>query len=125
MRINLKLRLKNKATLTALLVTVVAFVYEILAILGITPKIEEKTIDTLITIVVGFLVAAGIVIDPTTPGIRDSDRAMTYSHPGDTNLDLSVTDDPISDDNETVKTDDHKDDASYTASDLDAVKGGK
>lgn len=125
MKLNLKLRLKNKATLITLLVTIVAFIYQILEILGITPKIDQKSIDTLITIVVGALAALGIVIDPTTSGIGDSDRAMTYSHPGDDNLDKTVCDDPISDENETVKNDIAEDDGKYIASDEDAVKDVK
>lgn len=124
MKINFKLRLKNKTTLVTLLVTVVAFIYQILTILGITPKIDEKTVDTLITLAVGILASAGILIDPTTKGASDSDRAMSYAAPSDSNLDLSVVDNPISDDNETVKfkavEDTDEPEGNYTPSDSDA-----
>ncbi|MDD6349593.1 phage holin, partial [Intestinibaculum porci] len=73
---------------------------------------------------VGILASAGILIDPTTKGASDSDRAMTYAAPSDSNLDLSVVDNPISDDNETVKfkavEDTDEPEGNYTPSDSDA-----
>ena len=123
MRINLKLRLKNKTTLITLLVTVAATLYKVLDILGITPGIDYSTLKDAIYIIVGILAALGIVVDPTTKGVGDSDRAMTYASPSDSNLDLSVVDNAISDENETVKATDPAEDKTYVASDLDAVKG--
>lgn len=125
MRINLRLRLKNKTTLITLLITLTAAVYKILEILGVTPKVNEKDLESLIYVVVGLLASLGIIVDPTTKGVSDSDRAMTYASPSDANLDLSVVDNAIDDDNETVKTEEPKEpkeDKTYIASDLDAVK---
>lgn len=79
---NWKLRLKNKTTLTALVGAVVATVYEILAILGIIPEVERQSIVNVGLIVVNCLCLLGIVVDPTTPGIEDSKRAMNYVEPG-------------------------------------------
>lgn len=122
MRINLRLRLKNKTTLITLLITLTAAVYKILEILGVTPKVNEKDLENLIYVVVGLLASLGIIVDPTTRGVSDSDRAMTYASPSDANLDLSVVDNAIDDENETVKTEEPKEDKTYIASDLDAVK---
>lgn len=79
--INWKLRLKNKATLVTLVLTVVAAVYSILAALGITPSVTQEQITDLIMALVSILAAMGIVIDPTTEGIGDSDRALLYDEP--------------------------------------------
>lgn len=122
MRINLRLRLKNKTTLITLLITLTAAVYKILEILGVTPKVNEKDLENLIYVVVGLLASLGIIVDPTTKGVSDSDRAMTYASPSDANLDLSVVGNAIDDENETVKTEEPKEDKTYIASDLDAVK---
>lgn len=122
MRINLKLRLKNKTTLITLLITLTAAVYKILEILGVTPKISEKDLENLIYVVVALLASLGIIVDPTTKGVSDSDRAMTYASPSDANLDLSVVGNAIDDENETVKIEESQEDKTYIASDLDAVK---
>ncbi len=123
MRINLKLRLKNKTTLITLLITLATALYKVLELLNVTPAIPYKEVENIIYVVVGILAALGIVVDPTTKGVGDSDRAMTYASPSDSNLDLSVVDNVISDESETVKAADPAEDKTYVASDLDAVKG--
>lgn len=81
MKINWKLRLKNKATLLALIGVVIAFVYQVLAIFGIMPPVAKNTIIELAALVVNLLVALGVVVDPSTAGIADSDTAMEYVEP--------------------------------------------
>lgn len=81
MKINWKLRLKNKTTLLALLTTAVALAYQILGIIGIVPGIDESTIIECIGLAVNILALLGIVVDPTTQGVSDSDRAMDYTDP--------------------------------------------
>ena len=120
MKINLKLRLKNKTTLITLLITLATALYKVLEIFNVTPAIPYKEVENLIYVVVGVLASLGIIVDPTTKGIGDSDRAMTYSDLGDKNLDLTVKEDPIDDDNEEVKTETVEDDK-HVASDVDAL----
>ena len=81
MRINWKLRLKNKATLMALLGAAVAFVYQALGILGITTPVSQHAVIQLLAMLVNILVALGIVVDPTTDGAKDSARALQYDEP--------------------------------------------
>ena len=78
---NWKLRLQNKTTLITLLTAIVALVYQILGALGIVPGIAEDSIVTMIGIVVNVLCMLGIVVDPTTKGVTDSARAMSYDSP--------------------------------------------
>lgn len=80
-KINWKLRLKNKTTLLALLTALVAFIYQVCAALNIVPAIPETTVMNGIKMVLTLLVALGVVVDPTTAGIEDSERAMKYSKP--------------------------------------------
>ena len=72
--INWKLRLKNKVTLIALLGAVFLmaqqFGFEV-------PQNIQNGVNTFVYI----LVLLGVVTDPTTAGIKDSDRALEYEVP--------------------------------------------
>jgi phi LC3 family holin len=81
MNINWKLRFQNKVTLTAIVLAVIALVYQVLGIFGIVPAVSQDTIVPLAGAVINLLVLLGIVVDPTTEGLGDSDRAMTYEEP--------------------------------------------
>ena len=83
MKINWKVRLKNKTWLLAMLVAIVAFVYQMLGLLGVVPAVSQDQITQLIGLVVNILVALGIVVDPTTMGVTDSTRALHYDKPGE------------------------------------------
>ena len=83
MRINWKVRLQNKTWLLAFLGAIVAFIYQLLGMLGVVPAISEDLATQVVGIVVNLLVALGIVQDPTTAGISDSSRALDYDSPAD------------------------------------------
>lgn len=78
MKINWKLRLKNKTTLLALIVLIIDFVYNIFAEVGIAPKVDKSVVLQFANYVVSLLAILGVVVDPTTDGISDSDNAMNY-----------------------------------------------
>lgn len=92
---NFKLRLKNKATLTALIAAAVAFVYQILGIVGVIPAISQSDVTQLIGIVINLLVGIGVVVDPTTQGIRDGVSASPAIYEADAVASM-VTDQPTS-----------------------------
>ena len=81
MKINWKLRLKNKATLTALIAGIVGFIYKLMGIFNIVPITTENDILDLAEIAIGVLVLLGIVVDPTTSGVSDSNNALKYDRP--------------------------------------------
>lgn len=81
MHINWKLRLQNKATLAALVASVVSLVYIIFGIVGFVPSITENQIMDLAAAILNALALMGVVIDPTTAGVSDSERAMLYEQP--------------------------------------------
>lgn len=78
MKINWKVRLQNKTWLLAMAAAVLAFVYQLLGLLGIVPAVSEDQLTQLIGLAVNILVALGVVVDPTTEGLQDSEKTMTY-----------------------------------------------
>ena len=81
MRINWKVRFKNKTWLVTFLLAILAFLYQVLGMFDIVPPVTEDMATQLIAAVVNILVAVGVVIDPTTSGASDSQQAMTYNEP--------------------------------------------
>lgn len=81
MNINWVLRLKNKATLTALIAAALAFGYQVAGIFGVVPPVAQDELTQAAFLLVNILVALGVVVDPTTAGIGDSERAMNYTEP--------------------------------------------
>lgn len=81
MKINWTVRFKNKTFLAALVALVVTFVYDLLAMFDIVPKVGEDMVMSLCNTVLTLLVAVGVLADPTTKGLADSDNAMTYIEP--------------------------------------------
>ena len=79
MKINWKVRFKNKTWLVTFLLAVLAFVYQILGMFDVVPPVTQDMVTQLIAAVINILVAVGVVIDPTTSGVSDSNRAMTYN----------------------------------------------
>ena len=78
---NWKLRLQNKATLTTLILAIVAFVYQMLGLFGVVPAISQNDVINIVGLVINLLVTLGIVVDPTTSGVTDSERALSYDKP--------------------------------------------
>ena len=78
MQINWKVRLRNRVWLTTLLATLVAFIFDLLTLLDVAPAITQDTVLQAISALLTLLTALGVVVDPTTPGAQDSDRAMEY-----------------------------------------------
>lgn len=76
--INWKLRFKNKATLLAIAGTLILLAQQ----LGLKlPDNIEDVVNTVLTL----LVLLGVVNDPTTAGIKDSETALTYDKPKEEN----------------------------------------
>ena len=82
MKINWKVRLRNKTWVASLLALVIAFVYDLLAMLGIEVPVTQEWVTGIVGTVITLLAGLGVLIDPTTPGMGDSDRAMLYQEPG-------------------------------------------
>lgn len=83
MKINWNVRLKNPVFWLTVIPAVIALVYTILGLFGVVPTISEDTLVNAITAIVTALTTIGVLVDPTTKGVGDSDRALTYEEPSD------------------------------------------
>lgn len=72
--INWKLRFQNKTTLAAIAATVILLAQQ----LGL--KLPDNISD-IVNTVLTLLVLLGVVNDPTTAGLKDSEKALTYDKP--------------------------------------------
>ena len=64
--------------LTTLLATLIAFVFDVLTLLDVAPAVTQDSVMQAVTALLTLLSALGVIIDPTTQGAADSDRAMEY-----------------------------------------------
>lgn len=83
MKINWKVRLKNPVFWLTVIPAVIALVYTVLGLLGVVPTISEDVLVNAVTAIISALTTVGVLIDPTTKGVGDSDRALTYEEPSD------------------------------------------
>lgn len=83
MKINWKVRLKNPVFWLTVIPAVIALVYTVLGLFGVVPTISEDVLVNAVTAIISALTTVGVLIDPTTKGVGDSDRALTYEEPGD------------------------------------------
>ena len=83
MKINWKVRIKNKNFWLTIIPAVLLFAQVVLAVFGVSIDVGDignkliAVVDAAFVILVGL----GIVTDPTTAGISDSEQAMTYEEP--------------------------------------------
>lgn len=68
-----KKRAKNKAFWVSLIAAVVPFIYQILGLIGVVAPISSSEVIKVAGIVLNLLVAAGVLMDPTTPGVKDKE----------------------------------------------------
>ena len=83
MKINWKVRFKNKVWLGSFLSLVIGFIYSLLALFDVFPAVTQNLVVQLLNQVLTFLGLIGVIVDPTTAGLEDSDRAMGYEEPWD------------------------------------------
>jgi len=79
--INWKLRFQNRATLWAIISLVVSMAYRILDACGVIPPFSQDFILEIAADVLTLLGLLGVIVDPTTDGVADSERAMGYEWP--------------------------------------------
>ena len=80
-KINWKVRFKNKIWLGSFCSLIVGFIYSMLALFDIFPEVTQSLVLQLLNQVLTFLGLIGVIVDPTTAGLSDSDRAMGYQEP--------------------------------------------
>ena len=87
MKINWIVRIKNKAFWMAVIPALAMVAQAVAALFGYTIDLTTWVgkLQAVVNAVFALLVILGIVVDPTTEGIEDSNRAMGYSVPWDDN----------------------------------------
>lgn len=81
MKLNWKVRFKNKIWLGSFCSLIIGFIYSLLALFDVFPQVTESLVLQLLNQVLTFLGLIGVIVDPTTAGLGDSDRAMGYEEP--------------------------------------------
>ena len=84
-KINWKVRFRNKIWLGSFLSLIVGFIYSMLALFDVFPQVTQNLVLQLMNQVLTFLGLIGVIVDPTTAGIFDSERALGYEVPWDDN----------------------------------------
>lgn len=81
--INWLVRVKNKSFWIALIPAVLLLIQVVAAVFGITLDLGDlgNKLLAVVNAIFGVLAILGIVIDPTTSGITDSEQALTYTEP--------------------------------------------
>lgn len=81
MNINWKVRLRSGPFWVGLISLVLTFIYTLLNMAGIVPQFDQKQVMDIIVMLLQILAFIGVLTDPTTKGIEDSERAMGYNKP--------------------------------------------
>ena len=81
--INWRVRIKNKAVWVAIIPAVLLLVQQMCAVFGV--QLDFGELQSQLVAIVGtvftLLAILGIVADPTTAGVGDSEQAMGYTEP--------------------------------------------
>ena len=83
MKINWKVRIKNKFFWLALIPAVMLLIQTVVALFGISLDLGEVANKLIAIVNAMFVVLAilGVVNDPTTSGVSDSTQALAYDKP--------------------------------------------
>ncbi len=83
MKINWKVRIKNKCFCLTALPALIVLLGFILKIFNIEIDVDVLTAEaeSVVYAIFALLSAIGVVVDPTTEGVTDSARALTYEEP--------------------------------------------
>lgn len=83
MKINWKVRLKNPMFWLTVIPAVITFVYTVLGAFDVVPALSQDVVVNIVTAIITALTTIGVLIDPTTKGVGDSERALGYDRPSD------------------------------------------
>lgn len=87
MKVNWKVRFKNGTWLSMFFSLIIGFAFNMLKLFDVVPVITESQVLNIVNQFLMLLGLFGVIVDPTTSGLNDSQRAMGYAEPW--------TDDPV------------------------------
>lgn len=85
MKVNWKVRFKNKNFWLMIIPALLLMVQLVLDLFGVKLDFGElgNKLKEIVNAIFAVLAILGVVNDPTTAGVGDSERALTYSEPWD------------------------------------------
>ena len=83
MKLNWKVRIRNKAFWLAVIPAAALVAQAVASVFGYTVDLTTMVgkLQAVVNAVFALLVILGIVVDPTTEGVGDSERALGYEEP--------------------------------------------
>lgn len=81
MKINWKVRLYHKPFLVGAFSLLLLLIQQIAALFGFDTTIYNEQVTDIFNTVLALLVLFGVVSDPTTTGLNDSEQALKYDAP--------------------------------------------
>ena len=60
---------------------IVSFAYSMLGLFDVFPSVTRNSVLEIMNQILTFLGLIGVLVDPTTAGLSDSERAMGYTEP--------------------------------------------
>lgn len=85
MKVNWTVRFHNRLWLSSFISAILMIIYTVLDAFGIIPDISEAAVFRIADAILLILSLLGVIIDPTTSGINDSNRARGYDQPWNDN----------------------------------------
>lgn len=83
MKINWKIRLRSKLFWSAMVSLLLVLANQVAAIFGVDITIYNDQITAITETLLAILGLLGVIVDPTTKGLSDSDRALDYTKRGE------------------------------------------
>ncbi len=83
MKVNWKTRIKSGPFWMGVISAVVAAVFAIIPMCGVELSVTADQVLNVATLVLMIPASIGIISDPTTKGLSDSQMALTYDKPRD------------------------------------------
>ena len=81
MKLNWKVRFRNKTWLSMFISLIVGFIFNLLKLFDVVPAVTENLVMNIVGQILTILGLFGVIVDPTTAGLGDSNRAMAYEEP--------------------------------------------
>lgn len=81
MKLNLKVRARNPLFWLTFISAIATCSYTIMGCFGVVPAISQDALINAVTAIITALTTLGVLVDPTTKGVGDSELAMTYAQP--------------------------------------------
>lgn len=83
MKINWKVRLRHRQFWVSLIALLLVLANQVAEIFGYNITIYNEQVTAISETILSILALLGIIVDPTTDGLSDSNQALSYIKPKD------------------------------------------